>query len=338
MCTVCGCSAGTGGDWAAAHDHRLAHEPGGLHAGDAERTHHTHHSHDDHHDHTHEHDHTHPTDTSAGAHAPPPERPNVVRPLYHAGDTGHAGRVDDSDDDGERRRRLIRVEQDILGENQRFADANRRLLDERGVLTLNMMSGPGAGKTTLLVRMIDDLSPSWPMAVIEGDQETTFDADRVRAAGVPAIQINTGKGCHLDARMVGGALAELQPEAASLLLIENVGNLVCPSAFDLGQSFKTVLLSVTEGEDKPLKYAEMFYAADVMLLTKIDLLPFVKFDRDRCCLYARRVNPKLVIFEVSTFTGAGLADWYAWLQTWRQAYRTHVAGRTAAARVGTGTG
>lgn len=228
--------------------------------------------------------------------------------------------------------RLIQVQQDVLSENQRYAAGNRRLFRERGILAINLLSGPGAGKTTMLVRMIEDLRSTWPIAVVEGDQETAFDADRVRAAGVPAVQINTGKGCHLDARMVAGAMADLNPIAESLLVIENVGNLVCPAAFDLGEALKIVLLSVTEGEDKPLKYAEMFAAADVMLLTKIDLLPFLSFDRERCCGYARRINPEMEIFEVSASTGEGLGDWYRWLAERRGVDARSVAGN------GKGTG
>ena len=175
------------------------------------------------------------------------------------------------------------------------------------------MSGPGSGKTTLLVRTIADLRGAVPIAVIEGDQETSFDAERIRAAGVRAVQINTGKGCHLDARMVGDALPDLAPDEGSVVFIENVGNLVCPAAFDLGEAARVVLLSVTEGDDKPLKYANMFAAAELMLVTKIDLLPFVPFDLERCSAFARRVNPAIEIIEVSATSGAGLDGWYDWI-------------------------
>lgn len=209
--------------------------------------------------------------------------------------------------------RIVQVEQDILGENDRFAAANRAWLGARGVVALNLVSSPGSGKTTLLVRTIADLCDRVPITVIEGDQQTSFDAERIRGAGAPAIQINTGKGCHLDAHMVGHALERLQPEPDSLLFIENVGNLVCPAAFDLGEACKVVMLSVTEGEDKPLKYPDMFHASRLMLLTKIDLLPHVAFDVDRCLSYARRVNRDIEMLPVSATTGKGLAAWYNWI-------------------------
>ena len=159
----------------------------------------------------------------------------------------------------------------------------------------------------------------YPIAVIEGDQQTSFDADRIRQTGVQAVQINTGKGCHLDARMVGDAAHSLDPGAGSVLFIENVGNLVCPAAFDLGESRRVVMLSVTEGEDKPLKYPDMFHAADLMLITKIDLLPHVSFDVDRCVDYARRINPAIEILRVSAVNGKGLDAWLAWIDRARAA-------------------
>ena len=176
------------------------------------------------------------------------------------------------------------------------------------------MSSPGAGKTTLLTRMIEDLQGDLSISVVEGDQETSRDADRIRATGCRAVQINTGTGCHLDARMVSGALRALDPATRSLLVIENVGNLVCPALFDLGESVKVVVMSITEGEDKPLKYPHMFRAAGVLVLTKLDLLPYVGFDRDACIQHALEVNPRLRIFQVSAVKGLGLDDWYAWLK------------------------
>ncbi|MHB1633472.1 MAG: hydrogenase nickel incorporation protein HypB [Acidithiobacillus sp.] len=211
-------------------------------------------------------------------------------------------------------RRMVRIEQDILAKNQRHADANRQHLAERGVFALNLVSSPGSGKTTLLVRTVEALQHRLPVAVIEGDQQTGRDAERIRATGVAALQINTGKGCHLDAHMVGHALEQLPPVTGGVLFIENVGNLVCPAAFDLGEAHKVVVLSVTEGEDKPLKYPDMFHAADLMLLNKVDLLPYLEFDVDACIDYARRINPKLVVLQVSATRGDGMAAWLEWIE------------------------
>jgi hydrogenase nickel incorporation protein HypB len=210
--------------------------------------------------------------------------------------------------------RLVRIEQDILSKNDRYAAANRRRLDENGVFALNLVSSPGSGKTTLLVRTITDLAGALPVFVIEGDQQTSRDADRIRATGAPAIQVNTGKGCHLDAHMVGHAMESLPLAEGGLLLIENVGNLVCPAAFDLGEAHKVAILSVTEGEDKPLKYPDMFAAADLLLISKIDLLPHLSFDLDQCLAYARQVNPDIDILTVSATAGEGLDAWYDWLR------------------------
>ena len=210
--------------------------------------------------------------------------------------------------------RRVHVEEDILSKNNRFAAKNRELWAARGIFAINLVSSPGAGKTTLLVRSIQDLAGRIPLAVIEGDQQTSNDADRIRATGAPAIQINTGKGCHLEAQMVGYAYEELPAARGSLLLIENVGNLVCPAEFDLGEAHKVVILSVTEGEDKPLKYPNMFAAADLMVLTKTDLLPYVGFDVARCIEYARRINPRIEVMQVSATKGDGMAPWLAWLE------------------------
>jgi hydrogenase nickel incorporation protein HypB len=209
--------------------------------------------------------------------------------------------------------RAISIERDILSKNDAFADANRSRLRSAGIFALNLVSSPGSGKTSLLVRTIADLKGRFPIAVIEGDQQTSRDADRIRATGVQAIQVNTGKGCHLDAHMVGHALDHLSLASGGLLFIENVGNLVCPAAFDLGEAHKVVVLSVTEGEDKPLKYPDMFAAADLMLLNKSDLLPYLEFDSDACLAAARRVNPRIRILTVSARTGEGLAAFYAWI-------------------------
>jgi hydrogenase nickel incorporation protein HypB len=210
--------------------------------------------------------------------------------------------------------KMVQIEQDILAKNDRHARFNREFLAERGIAALNLVSSPGAGKTTLLAESIRRLMPPIPVSVIEGDQQTSNDADRIRATGARALQINTGKGCHLDASMVERALERLQPEPESLLFIENVGNLVCPAAFDLGEAHKVVVLSVTEGEDKPLKYPDMFRASSVMLLNKVDLLPYVDFDVDKCIAYARRVNPGIEVMQISATKGDGFDDWLAWLR------------------------
>ena len=209
---------------------------------------------------------------------------------------------------------MLRIERDILGKNDALAAENRRRLATAGVFALNLVSGPGAGKTTLLVETIKRLAGRMPLAVIEGDQQTEFDAERIRATGVPALQINTGKGCHLDAQMVGRALDRLALPAGGVLMIENVGNLVCPAAFDLGEAHKVVILSVTEGEDKPLKYPDMFAAADLMLLSKADLLPYLAFDAARAIELAHRVNPDLAVITCSASTGEGLDEWIAWIE------------------------
>jgi hydrogenase nickel incorporation protein HypB len=210
--------------------------------------------------------------------------------------------------------RMLKIEQDILSKNDAYARENRAFLAGRRVFALNLVSSPGSGKTTLLIRTIESLKARVPVAVIEGDQQTSFDAERIRSTGARAIQINTGKGCHLDAHMVGRALDQLGLEEGSALMIENVGNLVCPAAFDLGEAHKVVILSVTEGEDKPLKYPDMFRAASVMLLNKVDLLPHLTFNAKLAIEYARRVNPDIQVIRFSATTGEGMADWLAWLE------------------------
>ena len=210
--------------------------------------------------------------------------------------------------------RIVKLEQDLLAKNNSYADANRHYLSARGIFALNLVSSPGSGKTTLLVKTIAALNGTQPLAVIEGDQQTENDAARIRAAGAPAIQINTGKGCHLDAQMVGQAMQQLSLQDDSLLLIENVGNLVCPASFDLGEAHKVVILSVTEGEDKPLKYPDMFRAAGLMLLNKCDLLPHLDFDADLAIEYARRINPRLQVIRISATSGAGMPEWLEWIK------------------------
>ncbi len=215
--------------------------------------------------------------------------------------------------------RMVQIEQDILGKNDQYAEANRRLLIDHGVLALNLVSSPGSGKTTLLTRTLEDISEQRGCGVIEGDQQTANDAERIRATGVKAVQINTGKGCHLDAHMVGHALEQFDPETLEVLFIENVGNLVCPAAFDLGEAHKVAILSVTEGEDKPLKYPDMFHAAELLILNKMDLLPYLDFDVDQCIEYARRVKPDIQVIQLSARNGEGMESWYHWIGTQQKA-------------------
>ncbi|HQR58405.1 MAG TPA: hydrogenase nickel incorporation protein HypB [Azonexus sp.] len=310
MCTVCGCGAGEtkveGEAREDSHEHTHVHEDGTVHS-------HAHehgesplgvHSHTHRHADGSEHGHAH---THAGEHAHHHEHGIAGDLDYGAGPArAHAPGLSQS--------RMVQIEQDILAKNNAYAAANRRWFDERGIFALNLVSSPGSGKTTLLVRTIELLKGKVAISVVEGDQQTSNDAERIRATGVPALQINTGKGCHLDGHMVGHALERLQPADESLFLIENVGNLVCPAAFDLGEQHKVAILSVTEGEDKPLKYPDMFRAADVLLLNKCDLLPYLQFDADLAEANARRVNPKLTIFRVSATSGDGLAAWLSWIE------------------------
>jgi hydrogenase nickel incorporation protein HypB len=299
MCNVCGCGTASveGKATAEAHSHSHSHSHSHGHS----------HSHDhghDHHHHDHDHDHSHDHDHHHGAHDHGPHEHGTHD--YGAGLAGvHVP--------GLSQQRIVRIEQDILAKNNSYAAANRARLARAGVFALNLVSSPGSGKTTLLVRTIAELAGKLPVAVIEGDQQTSNDAERIRATGVPAIQINTGKGCHLDAHMVGHALEGL-PLQSGVLLIENVGNLVCPAAFDLGEAHKVVVLSVTEGEDKPLKYPDMFAAADLMLLNKSDLLPHVEFDVGACVANALKVNPKLKTLVVSARTGEGLPAFLAFIE------------------------
>jgi len=218
-------------------------------------------------------------------------------------------------DDGHTHTETISLEQKVLQKNDLLAEQNRTWLAERGVLALNVTSSPGAGKTTLLERTIRELKDDRPVAVIEGDQETLLDAERIRSAGARAVQVNTGAGCHLDADMVHRALQALDPATGSLLFIENVGNLVCPALFDLGERSKVVVISVTEGVDKPLKYPHMFAAAGLVIVNKIDLLPYVDFDLDKCASYARSVNPGVNILPLSATTGEGVSAWYEWISS-----------------------
>ncbi|MEA5510866.1 hydrogenase nickel incorporation protein HypB [Crocosphaera sp. UHCC 0190] len=207
----------------------------------------------------------------------------------------------------------ISLEQKILQKNDLIAAQNRGYFKGRDILALNLVSSPGSGKTTLLTRTINDLKERMVINVIEGDQETENDAQKIKETGCKVIQINTGVGCHLEADMIEKGYTQLNPEPHSILMIENVGNLVCPALFDLGEYAKVAILSVTEGEDKPVKYPHMFRESKVIILTKIDLLPYVPFDVEKCLNYAKKVNPNIEIFQVSSLTGEGLSDWYDWL-------------------------
>jgi len=207
----------------------------------------------------------------------------------------------------------ISLEQKVLAKNDLITEHNRQWLAERTILALNVTSSPGAGKTTLLERTIRELGGDRPVAVIEGDQETLLDAERIRAAGARAVQVNTGAGCHLDADMVHRALHALEPEPDSVLFIENVGNLVCPALFDLGEHTKVVVISVTEGQDKPLKYPHMFAAAGLVIINKIDLVPYVTFDLETFLGYVRSVNPEVEVLPVSATGGEGIQAWYDWI-------------------------
>jgi len=275
MCETCGC--GESDDFKI-HDRHHNNEPDHHHEPHDGHEHPHTHDHEPHHSHTHEHDgvtHTHSHD-------------HVTN-------------------------KVINLNIDILSENNKLAQLNRRFFEGRKVLCLNMVSSPGSGKTTILEKTITALIPARKIAVIEGDQQTLLDADRIEKSGAPAIQINTGSGCHLDARMVESALKKLEPEFNSILFIENVGNLVCPALFDLGEFKRVVVISVTEGDDKPLKYPYMFQTSHLCLINKSDLLPYVDFDTEKTIKYALSINPKLEFITLSAKTGEGMDLWYEWL-------------------------
>ncbi|OXC74859.1 hydrogenase nickel incorporation protein HypB [Caballeronia sordidicola] len=327
MCTTCGCSKGAGtvitdpetgerietraeGDSEAARNpgswRQLAAGPAGasvaahLHARAHRHAHEAHvHEHDGH---VHSHEHHHAQTPAI------PDHPGAEHTPVSLSDVAIAAATHGT---------TIALEQDVLAKNQLLAEHNRGWLASRHITALNLVSSPGAGKTTLLERTIRDLqalNSTRSIQVIEGDQATLNDAERIRATGCRVVQINTGTGCHLDAGMVSRALAQLDPPSHAWLMIENVGNLVCPALFDLGEQAKVVILSVTEGEDKPLKYPHMFRASRLMLLNKIDLLPHLRFDVERCIAYAGQVNPSIEVLQVSAETGAGMKAWYAWLE------------------------
>ena len=286
MCGTCGCSGPEGqvniqkpGTREEQVKHQHHHEA--LHS-------HTH-THDNGHSHGHSHSHEH------HAHD------------HHAHDHHHQEKT------------IIEVEQDILRQNDMMAARNRGYFEAKHILALNLVSSPGSGKTSILERTLKDLENQLSFAVIEGDQQTMNDANRIDALNVPVVQINTGKGCHLESDMIYDAVKQLSPKKNSVLMIENVGNLVCPSMFDLGEKNRVVIISTTEGEDKPLKYPDMFHSSDICLINKIDLLPYLNFDLDKLKSYALQVNPALQFFEVSATTGEGMENWYGWLKKEQQA-------------------
>ncbi len=316
MCTVCGC-AGDGAtiEGGAAgrgvHQHHHGHHHHGHHHGRHDRGHHHrddgHHCHD--HGDGHHHHHHHDNDDGAIDYGAGPAR-------AHAPGLSQA--------------RMVEIETGILSKNDAFAAENRRRFAETGTLALNLVSSPGSGKTTLLVATVAALGSDVPVAVIEGDQQTSNDAERIRATGAPAVQVNTGKGCHLDAHMVGHALDRLAGEPFGVVFIENVGNLVCPAAFDLGEEAKVAILSVTEGEDKPLKYPDMFTAASLVIVNKTDLAEPCGVDLSLIEANARRVNPAVEILRLSARTGEGMDGWLAWLAARRRAVIARAGGEPRA--------
>lgn len=280
MCTTCGC-----GD---AENEVSILKPGEkIEMHDHSHEHGHEHSHHHHHGHEHEHDHEH---------------------HHHHGhehDHGHS----------HTHKTVIELERDILQNNQLVAERNRGYFEAKNIFAINLVSSPGSGKTSILEKTLSDLKEEIDFFVIEGDQQTFNDAQRIDDLNIPVVQINTGKGCHLDSDMVNRAVKKLEPKDHSVLMIENVGNLVCPSMFDLGEDTRVVIISVTEGEDKPIKYPDMFMSSQVCLINKIDLLPYLKFDVEKTKDYARRINPNLQFFEVSATSGEGMQEWYAWLKS-----------------------
>ncbi|GAA5190749.1 hydrogenase nickel incorporation protein HypB [Ferrimonas gelatinilytica] len=333
MCTVCGCAEGNTRVEGQAHEHEHEHDhehhhhdhphshsdaPAATvvhhhyhfkHKGDVHIHYHVSgahaHDHGHHHDHDHSHTHEHGHEHSHGERFAPEQQ---GEDLHYGQGPAHAHAP------GMSQHKMVQIEQDILGKNNHIAEHNRAHFQADQQLVLNLVSSPGSGKTTLLTETVRRLAGQKPVAVIEGDQQTANDADRIRATGVPAIQINTGKGCHLDAAMVDTAYHRLGLDQGGVLFIENVGNLVCPASFDLGEAHKVAILSVTEGEDKPLKYPDMFAAADLVLINKTDLLPHLDFDLPRCIESARQVNPNIEVICLSATTGEGMERWLTWIE------------------------
>lgn len=253
-----------------------------------------------------------PTILKPGEHHHSNEHSHVHGEHHHHHHDGHSHTHDHTHDT---KHKILEIEQDILQNNQVLAARNRGYFEAKNIFTLNLVSSPGSGKTSILEKTLADLKDEIPFCVIEGDQQTFNDADRIDALNIPVVQINTGKGCHLESDMVYDAVKKLEMQNDSILMIENVGNLVCPSMFDLGESKRVVIISTTEGEDKPIKYPDMFHTADICIINKIDLLPYVNIDIQKLKNYALQVNPKLHFFEVSATKGDGMDAWYQWLKT-----------------------
>ena len=250
-----------------------------------------------------------------------PKALSVVPEHHHDHDHPHPHHGHDHDHEHphhDHTKTVVELEQDILQSNHLLAMQNRGFFEAKNILALNLVSSPGSGKTSFLEKTLKDLKEEIPFYVIEGDQQTFQDARRIETIGTPVVQINTGQGCHLDSDMVHKAVKKLNPKENAVVLIENVGNLVCPALFDLGEKSRVVLISVTEGDDKPIKYPDMFQSADICIINKIDLLPYVNFDVNKAKDYALRVNHHLLFFEVSATTGEGMEAWYTWLRKERE--------------------
>ena len=296
MCSTCGCGQ--------PDDHVKIIVPGEKNTKKDQPDHGHDHSHNHSHDHTHNHSHSHDQNHHVHSHD------------HH--DHDHHGSHHDHNHTHTHDNRQLTLEQDILYKNNLLAERNRGYFEAKNILALNLVSSPGSGKTTFLEKTIQLFKDGPEMAIIEGDQQTSNDADRIAATGAKVVQINTGKGCHLDAHMVLHAIQRIEVNNNSILMIENVGNLVCPSMFDLGEKQRVVIMSVTEGEDKPLKYPDMFVSSQICVINKIDLLPYLEFDLEKAKDYAKRVNPNLEFFEVSATSGEGMEKWIDWLHAQTQ--------------------
>lgn len=284
MCSTCGCSSNENGitlTKMGENHHSHHHHDGHTHSHEHHHGDHSH-SHEHHHEHNHDHEH------------------------HHDHNHGHHHHHDVN---------IVELEKDILHQNQLGAERNRGFFEALNIFAMNLVSSPGSGKTSLLEKTIADLKGEIEFSVIEGDQQTTNDAARIHALNVPVLQINTGKGCHLDSEMIAKSLKELKPKQNSILMIENVGNLVCPAMFDLGENQRVVIISTTEGEDKPLKYPDMFYSSNICIINKIDLLPYLKFDVEKLKENTKKVNPNIQFFEVSATSGEGMEAWYEFLRS-----------------------
>lgn len=304
MCGTCGCGDENSvtirkpGEENNLHKHSHVHADGTIHEHEHDHSHS--HGHSESHDHIHEHSHEHDHgDGTVHSHSHDHEHGHTHD---HSHDYAHAHAIE------------IKIEQDILHKNDKLAERNRGYFEAKNILSINMVSSPGSGKTSLLERTIKEMKNNFDFFIVEGDQQTMNDAERIQAAGAPAIQVNTGQGCHLDADMVNRAVKALEVKDNSVLFIENVGNLVCPAMFDLGESKRVVVISVTEGEDKPIKYPAMFSTSDICIINKTDLLPYLDFDVEKLKNYALRVNHHLKFIELSVKSGEGMEMWYEWLK------------------------